>query len=63
MEEITASPIVVPLLFLLRCVLPLGILILISYLLRKGGWIVGVNNHKQEKNSEGNATSGGNPYV
>ncbi|MGD2163668.1 MAG: hypothetical protein PVI81_02680 [Anaerolineales bacterium] len=63
MEEITASPIVVPLLFLLRCVLPLGVLILISYLLRRGGWIVGANHHEQEKNSERDAASGGNTYV
>lgn len=62
MEEISASPIIVPLLFLLRCALPLAVLILISYLLRKGGWIIGAN-HKQEENSEGNATSGGNTYV
>jgi hypothetical protein len=63
MEEFTASPFVVPLLFLLRCVLPLGVLILISYLLRRGGWIVGLNNHEQEQKSEGNATSGGNTHV
>jgi hypothetical protein len=41
----------------------LGVLILISYLLRRGGWIVGLNNHEQEKKSEGNATSGGNTHV
>jgi hypothetical protein len=63
MEELSASPIVVPLLFILRCVLPLGVLILISYLLRKGGWIVGSNNFMHEENSENNATSGGTTYV
>lgn len=62
MEELSASPIVVPLLFLLRCVLPLVILILISYLLRKGGWIVGPNNNQHEEGSEGNSTSGGNGH-
>jgi hypothetical protein len=62
MEELSASPIVVPLLFLLRCVLPLAVLILISYLLRKGGWIVGSNNNQHEEGSEGNSPSGGGAH-
>jgi hypothetical protein len=62
MEEITASPIVVPLLFLLRCVLPVTVMFAISYLLRKGGWIVG-SNQSMENYSGGNSASGGGPHV
>lgn len=62
MDEIAASPIVVPLLFLLRCALPLAALILVSYLLRRGGWIVGANNHHENGNKE-NANPGGGSYV
>lgn len=60
MEELSASPLIVPLLFLVRCALPVAVLILISYLLRKGGWIGGNNNHAD--NSEENAASGGNAH-
>jgi hypothetical protein len=62
MEEIMASPIVVPLLFLLRCVLPIAVMLAISSLLRKGGWIVGSKNHMEE-DSKGNLASGGNTHV
>jgi hypothetical protein len=62
MEELSASPIIVPLLFLLRCALPLAILILISYLLRKGGWIVGSNNNQHDKGADGNSALGGSTH-
>lgn len=61
MEEITASPIVVPLLFLLRCVLPLAVMLAISYLLRKGGWIAG-SEPTIENNAGGSAAQGGSKH-
>jgi hypothetical protein len=39
MNEPNASPLVVPLLFLLRCMVPLLVLLGISYLLKKLGFI------------------------
>ena len=39
MDEPAANPIIVALLFVLRCVVPLAIMLGISYLLRRLGWI------------------------
>lgn len=39
MNETTANPVIVALLFILRCLVPLGILFGISYLLRKLGLV------------------------
>ena len=39
MNNSTTSPLIVPLLCILRCVVPLFILFGISYLLRRLGWI------------------------
>lgn len=39
MDDPTASPLVVPLLFVLRCLIPLLLLFGLSYLLRKFGLI------------------------
>jgi len=39
MNEPGTNPLVVPLLFLLRCIVPLAILLGISYLLKKLGFI------------------------
>ena len=39
MEDLTSSPVVIALLFVLRCVVPLAILLGISYLLRRFGLV------------------------
>jgi hypothetical protein len=39
MDEPGANPIIVALLFLLRCLVPLAIMMGVSYLLRRLGWI------------------------
>ncbi len=39
MDEPAANPFIVALLFALRCVVPLAIMLGISYLLRRLGWI------------------------
>ena len=39
MDESGANPIIVALLFLLRCLVPLAIMLGVSYLLRRLGWI------------------------
>lgn len=39
MDEPTANPLIVALLFMLRCLLPLAIMLGVSYLLRKWGLI------------------------
>jgi hypothetical protein len=39
MDEPGANPAIVALLFLLRCLVPLAIMLGISYLLRRLGWI------------------------
>ena len=39
MDEPAANPVIVAALFLLRCLLPLAIMLGVSYLLRRLGWI------------------------
>jgi hypothetical protein len=39
MDEPTANPFIVALLFVLRCLVPLGLMLGLSYLLRRLGWI------------------------
>lgn len=57
MEEATVNPFVMVLLFILRCLVPLGLLLVVSYLLRRlgliaepskppAGWNNGNDNHK-----------------
>ncbi len=54
LEETGANPLIVVLLFLLRCLVPLALLLGLSYLLRRLGWIAeptppGVSNGSQEQ--------------
>jgi hypothetical protein len=39
MDEPAANPLIVALLFALRCLLPLAIMLGVSYLLRRWGWL------------------------
>ncbi len=56
-EEAGANPFIVVLLFLVRCLLPLALLLGLSYLLRRLGWIAeptpppGISNGGQEQTS------------
>lgn len=49
MSDSSTGPLVIGLLFILRCLIPLGILFGISYLLQRLGL---VNNHAEEKKTE-----------
>jgi hypothetical protein len=68
MEEPTTNPLVVPLLFVLRCAVPLLILIGISYLLKRLGLISeppppppeyrNGNNYEKNNSAEGDLAHG-----
>lgn len=54
-EETGANPVIVLLLFVVRCLVPLALLLGLSYLLRRLGWIAeptpppGISNGTQEQ--------------
>jgi hypothetical protein len=48
MDETIANPIVVALMFIGRCLVPLGIMLLISHYLRKWGLIIENNSHDDQ---------------
>ena len=48
MNETITNPIIVALMFIARCLVPLGIMLLISHYLRKWGLIVENNNHNDQ---------------
>lgn len=53
MNETDANPIFVALLFILRCLVPVGVLFGISYLLRKYGLVaIDVNEPPDERDEE-----------
>lgn len=58
MNEPSANPVIVALLFILRCLVPLGILFGVSYLLRKFGLVAIDEPEPQEdpRNDEDNSS-------
>jgi hypothetical protein len=58
MNEPSANPVIVALLFILRCLVPLGILFGVSYLLRKFGLVTIDEPEPQEdpRNDEDNSS-------
>lgn len=59
MNETNTSPLIVPLLFILRCLLPLLVLFGISYLLRRLGLISSPPPEPKEQNSKENNSGKG----
>jgi len=59
MNETNTSPLIVPLLFVLRCLLPLLLLFGISYLLRRLGLISTPPPEPKEESSEKNNSGKG----
>lgn len=49
MDETIANPIVVALMFIARCLVPLGIMLVISHYLRKWGLIIEDNAQNDQK--------------
>ncbi|MFN2148840.1 MAG: hypothetical protein ACK2T2_10645 [Anaerolineales bacterium] len=48
MNETITNPIIIALMFIARCLVPLGIMLLISYYLRKWGLIVENDDHNDQ---------------
>lgn len=57
MDHTPVSPFFVILLFILRCLVPLTILMAISYLLRKFGLVAETHKHSQEDRGTGGNTN------
>jgi hypothetical protein len=53
MDDPGANPIIVALLFALRCLVPLGIMLGVSYLLRRWGWLAEPPAPPQNGNGNG----------
>jgi hypothetical protein len=49
MDDTIANPIIVALMFIARCLVPLGIMLVISHYLRKWGLILENSNHDEQK--------------
>jgi hypothetical protein len=60
MEEVSPNPILVPLMFILRCLVPLLVMLGISYLLKKLGFIAPPPPPPPDETDNGNNNQGGN---
>jgi len=48
MDDTIANPIVVALMFIARCLVPLGLMLVVSHYLRKWGLIIEATNHEEQ---------------